>query len=93
MDFWPPRLSTWQDAIPVTVVTGFLAALARWLRPRRLIGFLAAVKEREVLMAHADYERDSGLRWMRQAQSCQDEIERLDAEIVRLRQLVAQCID
>lgn len=79
---WQKDILNW---FPLTVITGAVAALARWFRPRRIVSFIAAVKEREVLMAHAEYERLSGLRWKAQADECREELDRLDKLVTRYR--------
>lgn len=73
--------STVSDNLTTTIAafTGLAALLGAWLklRPRRLIGWLSAVKERETLLAmylsmkeQFENEQEWGLYWKQQAQEC-----------------------
>ena len=52
--------------------TALAAAVGAWLklRPRRIVGWLAAVKERETLLAMYENEKAWGLYWRSQAREC-----------------------
>jgi hypothetical protein len=67
-------------------ITAAVAALARYLKPRRLISFFAAVKERETMIAQAEYwkaetdrEKESGLRWKAHYDECVQTLSEADA--------------
>jgi hypothetical protein len=64
-EYWTPGL-----------LTAFAAAMLRYFRPRRIIGWLSAVKERETLLAMLEHEKQSGLYWRRQAQQCIEQFQR-----------------
>jgi hypothetical protein len=79
---WLGRL--W-EVIPVPIALAVLAGLWRWLKPRRVLSFVAAVKEREAALAMATYwegeaqrEKESGLRWKTHYDRCQEELKRMD---------------
>ena len=64
--------------------TALAAALGAWLklRPRRIVGWLAAVKERETLLAMYENEKAWGLYWRSQARECLESFQkefRMDA--------------
>jgi hypothetical protein len=66
---------TLNDNLPQWLTPGALVAvltiLFRFAKPRRFISFLAAVKERETLLAMVEHEKTSGLYWEKQAKQCQ----------------------
>lgn len=53
----------------ITAIAGLIAAWLK-LRPRRVVGWLSAVKERETLAAMLENEKAWGLYWREQAQQC-----------------------
>lgn len=57
-------------------ITALAAAIGAWLRfrPRRIIGWLSAVKEREMLLAMLESEKQWGLYWKTQADQCFDRL-------------------
>lgn len=57
----------------IAVGSGLLALLAAWLklRPHRIFGWLAAVKERETLLAMLEHEREWRAYWEAEAAACQ----------------------
>ena len=80
------RLWAWlQSNLPQWItpaaVTAAIVAVLGYLSPRRLVSFIAAVKQREVLRqqaidweARAQYEAKWGQHWRTMAMDCQDEL-------------------
>lgn len=60
----------------IAVLTALAALLGAWLRlrPRRVVGWLAAVKERETLLAMLNNEKAWGTYWKTQADQCFDQL-------------------
>lgn len=96
---WQDIRETLQEYWTPAVISGVLAAIWRWFKPRRLISFMAAVKERETMMAQAEYwkaeterEKESGLRWKVHYDECQKTLAEADAQVAncenRLRALL-----
>lgn len=90
---------TIKDYLPPATIVGIGAGLLRW-RPRRIVGFILAVWNREALlanandwMAEAQRQEEWGKRWLRQNEECQKEVSRLDTEITRLRSRLAASDD
>lgn len=73
--------STLTDNLPQVIgaASGVTALVAAWLRlrPRRIVGWLSAVKEREMLLAMLEHERQWGLYWKGQADQCFDRLREL----------------
>lgn len=72
--------NTLTDNLPVTIttLTALAGLAAAWLklRPRRLWGWLAAIKERELLMAAWQAEKEWTAYYKTLHDRCQDELER-----------------
>jgi hypothetical protein len=72
------NLSEWREYLTPAAVTAAAAAFLRWFRPRRIIGYIADIKQRELLqqnandwMKRAEYEKTMGNHWYQEAQECQ----------------------
>ncbi len=74
LEYWPPSL-----------LTALLAAILRWLRPRRVLSFIAAVKEREDMLAASEYWQQEAARREDRLTECREERDRQDQEITLLR--------
>ena len=62
----------------LAIVTASAGLVGAWLKlkPRRLIGWLSAVKERETLLAMLEHEKAWGIYWRTQAQLCIDQFQK-----------------
>lgn len=62
------------DHLPalIAALTALAGLVGAWLRlkPRRLISWIAATKEREMLLAMLEHEKQWGLYWKAQADQC-----------------------
>jgi hypothetical protein len=78
----------WQRFLALPIVGGLLAILRR-IHPlallRRVFSFGIGVSEREMLLAHIDSERASGLRWKSKYDQCVLDLIAADAENAQLR--------
>jgi hypothetical protein len=97
VNFWA-SVDQWREYLSFGVVTGILAALWRYLKPRRLLSFIAAVKERETAIAEATYweaeagrQTESGLRWKAHWDQSQIALKDCDIEIAELRTQLRAC--
>jgi hypothetical protein len=75
-------ITTWGLEAAITAV---VAAAFKWLRPRRFLSFLAAVKEREDMLSSSQYWEAEAARRERLLMGCLEEQVRLDQEITLLR--------
>lgn len=60
----------------IAIVTALCGLVGAWLklRPRRVIGWLSAVKEREMLLAMLEQEKEWGLFWKAKADQCLEQL-------------------
>jgi hypothetical protein len=66
-------------------LTAACAAALKWLRPRRFLSFIAAVREREDMLAASEYwEQEADRRGIRLTE-CRAERDSLDQEVTHLR--------
>lgn len=98
MNFWT-SVDQWREYLSFGVLTGVLAALWRYLRPRRLLSFIAAVKERETAIAKAIYweaeaglEKQSGQRWKAHYDQALMNLTSCDAQNAELLRQLRACL-
>lgn len=91
-EVWKELSDVLSQLLTPAIVTAVMAAFLKFFRPRKVIGFVVAVWNYEKIVANAnewmeEAERQEqwGKRWMNQYQSCQEELSRMDSEILRLR--------
>ncbi len=62
-----------------SAMAAITAMLVR-LRPRRLFGWIVAIKEREALSAMLEYQQQSARYWQAKAEACLDRLRNGDPE-------------